>query len=66
MAECGVEKIEKLKLNVVYREWRAHFVDDDGNPSDIILMAESEPSARMSAEKWAEMSETIFVSVEPI
>lgn len=58
--------MNNLKLNVVYREWRAHFVDADGIPSYLILMAESESAARMSAEKWAEMSEIIFVSVEPV
>lgn len=65
MAECGVEKIETLKLNVVYREWRAHFLTEDGKPKTAILMAESESAARICAEQLAKLDGLIFVSVEP-
>ena len=58
--------MDGLKLNVVYSQWKAHFVNDDGEPSELVLMAESESAARIAGEQWAVMTDTILVSVEPV
>ena len=57
--------MQNLRLNVVCREWRAVFVNDDGEPSTAILMAESQPAARLAAERLAEINHVVLVSVEP-
>lgn len=57
--------MKNLKLNVVCREWRAVFVNDDGEPSTAVLMAESQSAARIAAEQLAEINHVVFVSVEP-